>query len=704
MKALLCAGFGLMAGGLLAAELTVGEGGLTPQGALEAIRAAKAAGSTEAWTVRVKPGVHTLAQTLAFKPEDSGAPGAPVVWEGEGAASVISGGAAITGWRETAEGVWEADAPKDAAGHPIYFESLYVNGRRAPRARVPDEGFFKPGKVSEAAMTDAVTRAVTYVDSLAVTNAAAAAALAGVPQAELAYGQLVMHVKWSFSRFVLRGYDAAAKTLTAVSRRPWDRWGKWDDGFYYIENVRGAFDKPGEWFYDGAAGKVLYRPLPGERMRRGCPLAFWQRPARIVAPTAKLGRLVAFAGDCAKGRFVHDITFRNLTFAFSDGLDGSGSKGPTQFYPYQAACETDAAVTADGCRNIRWEGCAIAHTGNYGLWLREGCMSNAVERCVIEDVGAGGVRIGVTRDRMPLAARKVVRAYSPESTAFNTVDNCIIRNGGRFNAEGVGVFIANASDNAVTHNDISDLYYTGVSVGWVWGYAGSVAQRNTVAFNRIHKIGQAKLADMGGVYTLGASFGTRIANNFIWDVDSYSYGGWGLYTDEGSEDIVLENNLVCDTKDGSFNQHYGVNNTVRNNIFCFNREKCAVQTSRALVTGVHSTLNIERNIVVTRHSPVVGRGVRDVGGRWARNLWFDESGKADFGGMDFAAWQKTGKETEGAEADPKFADPAAWDFRLSPDSPALALGFQPFDVSQAGVYGPMKALVAGDSREGARTR
>ena len=100
---------------LSAAELVVAPGGLTPQGALEKIRAEKAAGDTSAWTVRVKPGVYALDRTLLFTPADSGTPQAPVTWIGEKGA-VISGGAPLAGWKDTGKGWWSAPAPRGADG------------------------------------------------------------------------------------------------------------------------------------------------------------------------------------------------------------------------------------------------------------------------------------------------------------------------------------------------------------------------------------------------------------------------------------------------------------------------------------------------------------------------------------------------------------------------------------------------------------
>jgi len=117
--------------------VTVSPDGTSPAEAVRKIRMAKAAGDKSPWTVVVKKGLYTLTDPLTFVPVDSGTPAAPVKWIGEDGA-VLSGGQAIGGWRESDEpGVWVTDAPKDAAGRAIWFESLYVNDRRADRSRLP---------------------------------------------------------------------------------------------------------------------------------------------------------------------------------------------------------------------------------------------------------------------------------------------------------------------------------------------------------------------------------------------------------------------------------------------------------------------------------------------------------------------------------------------------------------------------------------
>jgi len=253
----------------------------------------------------------------------------------------------------------------------------------------------------------------------------------------------------------------------------------------------------------------------------------------------------------------------------------------------------------------------------------------------------------------------------------------------------LAVWLGNGTeDNQITHNDIGDFYYTGISAGWTWGYKGGVAFRNIIEYNRIHDLGQGALADMGGVYTLGTSHGTRVCNNVIFNVLSYAYGGWGLYPDEGSEGILMENNLVYDTSDGSFHQHYGKNNTVRNNIMALSTPH------QVAVTRVenHLSVTFENNIIYWTEGKAIGYRADQARVDYGSNLWYcadteGKPGKVDFNGKTHQDWLALGKDVGGIVADPKFIDPKNRDFRLQEDSPALKMGFIPFDFSKAGVYG-----------------
>jgi hypothetical protein len=332
------------------------------------------------------------------------------------------------------------------------------------------------------------------------------------------------------------------------------------------------------------------------------------------------------------------------------------------------------------------DGCAVRHTGGYAMAFGVGCRENRIESCEMVDLGGGGIKIGHAGSglwedsgRVPTDPEEIVSRH--------VVRNCRMAYGGRLHPAAVGVWIGHSPNNTIDHNDIFDFYYTAVSVGWIWGYAPSLAAGNDIGFNHMHTIGQGVLSDMAGVYTLGTSPGTRIHDNHIHDVQSFDYGGWGLYTDEGSTGIVMENNLVYRTRTGGFHQHYGKENRIQNNIFAFSTLH-QVQRSRA---EPHLSFWFERNIVYWTKGPLLASTWNDDKFQLDSNVYWNAAGKpVTFpGGLTFAEWQaKRKQDLHSVVADPQFVAPEKDDFHLKPDSPALKLGFKPFDYTKAGRQTP----------------
>lgn len=658
---------------------------LTLSRARDALRDLKKSGQDPSGsTVFILEGEYPVSETLVFGPEDSGTDQSPILYKGVSGKSIISGGIEISGWKEE-QGIWVADLPT-LNGKPIYFEQLFVNDHRAIRARYPNKGFLSPEEIKEEFSMDPKTRKApkpTTRQEIIAKNADLDL-LDSIPQEELKYSQLIVHHNWDTTRRIILGYDSKTRSvqMKGPSMKTWNPWRK--TSLYYIENIRSAFDQPGEWFYDGVASKVFYRPLEGEKIAN----------SRIIVPRSNLIELVRVEGT--KDTLVQSIRFEGLTFAYTDtprrlnmmkvaDLDLSITgpldlPGPSQFEPFQAASFTTSTISMDRAKKIVLKDCRIIHVGEYGVWFKA-TRDCKLLNSVLQDLGAGGVRIGSSRnDRFSLSH-------------FNEVDHCKIQQGGRFHASGTGVWIGNhTEDNRITHNDISDFFYTGVSAGWNWGYAG-IAFRNIIEYNRIHDLGQGALADMGGVYTLGTSTGTRVCNNVIYNIKSFGYGGWGLYTDEGSEGILMENNLVYNTTDGSFHQHYGKNNRIRNNILIDSGPNPQTGRSRQLAaTRVenHLSFTFENNIVYWTGGDAIGGNVNKAKIDIRSNLWWNTEGKTEFDKKSHEEWVKMGKDEGGIVADPLFVDPANHDYRLKKNSPAFKIGFVPFDFSKAGLNDSMK--------------
>ncbi|MEM7396120.1 MAG: right-handed parallel beta-helix repeat-containing protein, partial [Verrucomicrobiota bacterium] len=338
---------------------------VTPDSSLhEVMEQVRQVEKKEPMTVVLQPGVYTLQAPLVFTPEDSGTKQAPVTWKGMDGA-VISGGRAITGFKAGTEGLWSV---KTDGG----FTQLFVNGRRAVRAREPDELYFYTRYVDEEKRPGGTKPAARQTVGL---HPDVANRLERLSPEQINGAEVVFYHKWDNTWRRLTGFDSAASEFSMEGRimKSWNPL-KTNTRFH-LENFRAALDEPGEWFLD-RDGMLFYKPRPGET------------PDRTTAFAPVIPQWLIIKGDPAHGTFVEHLRFENLSFRHAAyRLPEYG------FGPMQAAAELEAAVQVDGARELSFIDCSFEHTGLYGIWLRKGCSNSRIERCMIRDLGAGGIRI-----------------------------------------------------------------------------------------------------------------------------------------------------------------------------------------------------------------------------------------------------------------------------------------------------------------------
>ncbi len=601
-------------------------------------------------------GEYFMMQPLGLTTDDSGTPASPLIFKAEpGTKAVFRGGIQVSGFERVSDTLWRAFIPQ-VAYYDSYFEQLYVNGRRAIRARSPNNGFFGVRNVTETVIEKGEGRspelAVQKVELDSLDNTG----FDTFSKQDFQDALMIFYHNWDNTRKRVTGFskETSSVYLAGEGMKPWNPInGK---SRYLIENFKAALDARGEWFLD-RSGYLYYIPLKGERIEN------------TVFHMPVIREFISIRGDQISGKKVENIRFENLVFEIA------GYKTPPDGNePAQAAAPVDAVVTADFANIIDFRDCEIAHTGTYAFWFRRACSNCIVSQCYMHDLGAGGVKLGETQIRQEMG----------EITNNITIDNNIIRDGGHVFPCAVGIIIFNASDNKLTHNEIANLRYSGISVGWVWGYAHSPSKRNTIEFNHIHHLGWGELCDMGGVYTLGASEGTTVSNNHIHHVYSFDYGGWGLYTDEGSYGIKMENNLVYVCKNSGVYQHYGKENIIRNNIFAYNI-RSQLQATRV---EEHRSITFTNNIIYFDKGTLLSSNWHKFNLLTDNNIYCDTRTKdIRFGEMTFAEWKKSGKDLHSIIADPQFVNPAVYDFRLKNKSAVRKMNFVPFDYTKAGVYG-----------------
>lgn len=630
----------------------------TPLAALE-----KARESERPVTIVVEDGLYRVGDTLRFGKADSG-----ITWKAaEGASPVFSAGRTISGWEKNEGGLWQASVP-DVKDGKWYFDQLWIGERRATRARTPNKGFYHiPDKCGPDVFPD--TKNVDY--EAFVLQPEHFKILSNIPEPQRDDVLITVAHSWSVGQCRIAAIHPPTRSVRIKGRSRYAFLAKGPDQRFWMENFRSALDEPGEWYLDRGKGVLYYSPLPGETIEG------FEAVAPVIERFAEI-------------RDASDIRFTGIRFLHSQYLYPENG-----LHDGQAAAQIGGVFEIENSTGIHFENCEIGHIGQYAIYFKHGNSHSSVKHCHMHDLGAGGVRIG-TPDRVP----------EEQASHHIVVDDCIMQHGGRLHPSACGVVLTHAYDCSVTHCDIGDFYYSGVSYGWNWGYRETVNRRNRLENCHIHHIGWAYLSDMGGFYNLGNSPETVIRGNHVHHVACYDYGGWGLYNDEGSGDVLMEDNLVHDTSSASFHQHYGYANRIRNNIFAFGGEGM-IRRSR---NEPRLTITVEKNIVVWNKPSALLYGGLD---RWKfyenrdkgdprdnvvfrNNLYFQTDGKQpevisseteEGKSISWKAWRSMGRDGNSKFSDPKFVNLEKRDFRLAKDSPAFELGFKEWDLNEAGVRG-----------------
>jgi len=579
------------------------------------------------------------------------------------------------------------DLPDVAAGK-WYFRQLFVNGKRRRRPRLPKEGMYRIAEVPGMPLPTGWGPGSYDRFKLAPGKFQAWTNISDV--------EIVAFHFWIDERFPVASFDETTDMITCsrVSRAPLVE--SFGDLLApcFIENVFEGLTEPGEWYLDRDSGRLYYVPMAGET----------PETVEVYAPVVR--KLLQVIGCPAENRHVEYLRFKGLTFEHTDWLQPGDPEEEDAGFPdafadpsrsvsrysrencasgSQAASDVPGALQLYGARYCAIEDCCIAHIGSYGIELGDGCRGNRIVGNEIADLGAGGVKLNGAAWNEPVYLQ----------TGDNRITDNHIHECGRVFHCGVGVLSMHSFGNEISHNHIHDLYYSGVSCGWLWGYRPSISRDNMIAKNHIHNLGQGLLSDMGGIYTLGVQPGTVLRGNLIHDVEKLNYGAWCIYPDEGSAHILIENNVCYCTNGEIFHQHYGRENIVRNNIFAFGADSVAAHGRADLQ---HKAFSFERNIFLTRGSPIFKGGynallkLRNI--RSDLNVFWDKSGDpirfADREGeIDLDAWRALGQDQHSIVADPQLADPDNDDFSVAPDSPAVTeLGFEPIDLSDVGPRSP----------------
>ena len=507
----------------------------------------------------LRGGEYLLTEPLFIRPEDAGTETSPTVVEAApGEEPVLSGGVSVQGWRPLkGTKMYEADAPA-IGGRTLAFRQLWVNGRKAIRARdIADEDHM---------------RRILSVDK--DKQEIWIPGMANLP-AHPGQMEMTIHQMWATAVLRIRSIDQIGDRCRLrfwepeshlEFEHPWPApvmdSGHQQNGnsAYFLSNALELLDSPGEWYGDIEKGKIYYWPRPGEDLSK----------ISVVVPA--LTHLVQISGTA--DRPVSYIQWKGIRFAYSTWmrpseaghvplqagmylLDAYKLKVPGT--PDKKGLENQAwigrppgAVELSYADHIAFNNCSFQHLASTGLDLMRGTHADTISSCVFRDIGGTAIQAGVYSDEafethLPYDPTDTREICQDEWITGNLVTDCTNEDWGT-----VGISAGYVRDIHIEHNEVSEVAYSGICVGWGWTRTINCMRNNHIIGNFVHHYAK-HMYDVGGIYTLSAQPGTVISENridsiyhpdYVHDPKHWFY----FYFDEGSSHITIRNNWCPEEK------------------------------------------------------------------------------------------------------------------------------------------------------------
>ncbi|MBU9953285.1 right-handed parallel beta-helix repeat-containing protein [Bacteroides xylanisolvens] len=508
-------------------------------------------------TIYMEGGTYAFHEPVFIRPEDSGTKESPTIIRSVGDEKVIlSGGISINGWKKQGK-VWVADVPV-FNGRPLDFRQLWVNGKKAVRAR-DVEDFEKMNRICSVDEKNEIL----YVPAVSIRRL-----IDNKGNLKAKYAEMVLHQMWCVANLRIRSVEVQGDSAAIRFHQPesriqfehlWPRPMVTTDGHnsaFYLTNARELQDVPGEWYHDMDARKVYYYPREGEKMQE----------AEVIVPAVET--LVRVEGTV--DRPVCHIRFEKITFSYTTWMRPS-EKGHV---PLQAGMYlTDgyridpkmqrnylnhpldnqgwlgrpaAAVRVVAAKQIDFERCRFEHLGSTGLDYEEAVQGGVVRGCLFRDIAGNGLLVG----SFSPAAHETHLPYDPadrrEVCTQQHINNCYFTEIGNEDWGCLAIAAGYVGDVNIEHNEISEVPYSGISLGWGWTQTVNCMRNNRVHANLIHHYAK-HMYDVAGIYTLGSQPKSYVTENCVHSIYKPGYvhdpNHWFyLYTDEGSSFITVRDN------------------------------------------------------------------------------------------------------------------------------------------------------------------
>ena len=501
--------------------------------AKDAVRFLDKSGSNNI-TVNLRGGTYFQAQTLEFKEKDGGTADCKIIYKNyKDEVPVISGGKLITGWKlfDKAKNIYRAPS------NSLEFRQLYVNGIRAIRAKNPNNTNSDKDRYQVVRWN--VNKKIVTINKSEIANWKNMTRVEFCTMSHFTGNHLRIASYTTDSSYAYLTFKTPEINVINGVEENFRTSGYGYNGLvgFWFENAYEFIDMEGEWYLNTADNYVYYKPRSGESMSS----------VDVIAPY--LETIVKIEGSSLDMPVRH-LQFHGIDFSYATWLLPN-SNGCVEFQAFHPFSNTQDSITSCNyftapagvyvakADYIRFEQCTFTHMGANGLNLHYGTHNCSITGNVVNDISGNGINEARPNVENIGWAPAYFPSDSREICSNDTISNNYITNCGADYIGSVGIFCGFTKKVTIAHNEVCNLPYTGISVGWGWGGLKdtTVMSDNKINYNYIHDV-MLIANDGGGIYTLGDQPNSLCNNNYCVSRSR------GLYFDEGTGHYSISNNVV----------------------------------------------------------------------------------------------------------------------------------------------------------------
>lgn len=499
----------------------------------------------------LKGGTYYLYEPVFIRPEDAGTAESPTFIEAEkGEHPVLSGAVTIDAWKPYKGKIQVANIPYAIDD----FRELWVNNERAIRAKdTPGDSMHRILRWDYNTQSCWIpTPKVKPTDGL----------------------EMFIHQWWAIAVLRIKSMQVAGDSTQLFfyqpesniqSTHPWPApWESKEFGnsAYWLTNALSLLDEPGEWFFDKSSHQLYY----------------WPRNHEKTAAVPVLETLVNIAGTSY-------IYFKGISFQHTGWLRPSqkghvplqagmylldGYKLETPGTPDKKGLENQAwvgrqpaAVQVTNTAHVSFENCRFEHMAATGLDFIQGCHQDTITGSLFKDIGGTGIQLGTFSDE----SMEAHLPYQQDVCSHIVISNNLITDVTNEDWGTLGISAGYVKDVSILHNEVNEVSYSGIAVGWGWTPTVNSMNNNKIMGNKVHHYAR-HLYDVGGIYTLSAQPGTLITANVVDSIYKAPYAHipkhwFYMYADEGTAYITVKDNWM--PADKIMHNANGPGNTWENN-------------------------------------------------------------------------------------------------------------------------------------------